>query len=414
MGKLTDVQLKAWVKTGIAIAGKADGGGLTFTLSKAGTAAWALRYRHGGRQLEYSIGRYPDIPLAEVRVIAADLRKRVQRGEDIAAVKQDEKAKAVAGKVKALMQAGTVKALVDDWLKRSLSESQRIRVSSVFQRYVLPEIGTLSPEHVKAFHIDHVLRQTMKAGAPTTANDLLRYLKRLFIYARKRQIISDNPAQDFDLSDAGGKEASRTRALSITEIGKLLASIRECETLGRDNELAFRLLLLLGVRKGELVSAVWNEFDLDAGLWRLPAERSKTKAGITIPLPTLAVRWLKELEVRAADSLWVFPARRIGCRHLGHISADTLNAALYRIDHKLHHFTVHDLRRTLRTQLAAMGVTPHIAERVLNHKVRGVEGVYDRHDYLDERRQALERWAVMLENIEVGGQVVPLHRKKVG
>lgn len=414
MGKLTDVQLKAWVKAGAPIAGKADGGGLTFTLSKAGTAAWVLRYRYGGRQMEYSIGRYPGLPLSEARAIAADLRKRVQQGEDIAVVKQDKKAKAVAGKVKALMQADTVKALVDEWLERALQEPYRTRTASIFKHYVLPEIGALSPEQVKPFHIDHVLRQTVKAGAPTVANDLLRHLKRLFMYARKRQIVSDNPAQDFDLSDAGGKEVARSRVLGIAEIGKFLTAMKECETLGRDNELAFRLLLLLGVRKGEMVSAAWAEFDLDAGLWHLPADRSKTKAKITIPLPPLAVGWLRELEVRAAGYPWVFPARRIGSRRQGHISTDTLNAALSRVEHKLEPFTVHDLRRTVRTQLAALGVAPHIAERVLNHKVRGVEGIYDRHDYLEERRQALEQWAVMLENIEEGGQVVPLRRKKTG
>lgn len=414
MGRLTDVQLRAWVKAGAPIAGKADGGGLTFTLSKAGTATWVLRYRYGGKQMEYSVGRYPDLPLAEARVITADLRKRVQQGEDIACVKQDERAKAIAEKTKAQMQANTVKALADEWMERSLQEPYRSRTASTFRRYVLPEIGALSPEQVTPAHIDHVLRQTVKAGVPTVANDLLRYLKRLFMYARKRHIVSNNPAQDFDLSDAGGKEGSRSRALSIAEIGTFLTTMKECETLGRDNELAFRLLLLLGVRKGELVCAAWAEFDLGAGLWRLPADRSKTKAEITIPLPALAVRWLRELEVRAANSPWVFPSRRVGSRRLGRISTDTLNAALSRLEHTLQAFTIHDLRRTVRTQLAAMGIAPHIAERVLNHKLKGVEGIYDRHDYLEERRQALEQWAVMLANIEEGGQVVPLHRKKAG
>jgi integrase len=172
--------------------------------------------------------------------------------------------------------------------------------------------------------------------------------------------------------------------------------------------LAFRLLLLLGVRKGELVRAQWAEFDLAAGSWTVPDERSKTGAGFVVPLPALAVSWLEELRIRAAGSPWVFPARRTGRRAAPHMAGDTLNVALSRVDHGLPHFTVHDLRRTVRTQLAALGIPPHVAERCLNHKLRGVEGVYDRHDYLDERRAALEQWAAVLSGLDGGAVVVPL------
>jgi integrase len=200
--------------------------------------------------------------------------------------------------------------------------------------------------------------------------------------------------------------------LSLEEIRAFLKALRDCPTLGRDNELAFRLLLLLGVRKSELVGAAWSEFDLDAGLWNLPATRSKTDSAVTIPLPDLAVRWLNELHIRAAGSPWVFPRRRTGKRDRGHISPDTLNVALARVAHSLPHFVVHDLRRTTRTQLSALGVAPHVAERCLNHKQRGVAGVYDRHDYLEERRAALQRWAAVLEAIDGGGEVVPLHGRR--
>lgn len=412
MGKLTDVQIKAWIRKGERIAGKADGGGLTFTLSAAGTAAWVLRYRYGGKQQEYSIGRYPDISLAEARILAGDLRKRIHQGEDIAASKKAAKAKAKEEMLRAAMKADTVRGLAKEWLARTVSESYRPRVERVLELYALPEIGPLPPESVKPSHIDHVLKRAVKAGAPTTANDLLRYLKRLFAFARKRHLVTHNPTQDFDQSDAGGPEEARTRALGIAEIGTFLTAMKQCETLGRDNELAFKLLLLLGVRKGELVAAEWTEFDLEARYWHLPASRSKTSVEITIPLPDLAVCWLEELKVRSAESPWVFPARRIGRRRLGHISADTLNVALSRVEHGLEPFTVHDLRRTVRTQLAALGVPHHIAERVLNHKLKGVAGVYDRHDYLEDRRQALAQWAAMLENIEKGAVVAPLFKRK--
>jgi integrase len=405
MGKLSDVKLRAWVRAGKPIAGKADGDGLTFTLSKNGTAAWVLRYRHASRQREITLGRYPDLGLAAVRIAASKLRLRVTEGEDVSSLRQAERARGA-------IEAHTFDALAREWLGAAVGEKYAARVRRTLERYAFPTIGKLAPNDVHPQHIDRVLRAVVDAGSPTTANDLLRLLKRIFAFARKRRITNDNPAADFNNNDAGGKETARDRALNLDEVRTFFSAMKNCPTLGRDNELAFRLLLLLGVRKAELVCAAWSEFDLAAALWKLPASRSKTGAGVTIPLPMLAVRWLEELRVRAAGSPWVFPARRVGRRDRGHISGDTLNVALSRVTHTLPHFTVHDLRRTTRTQLAALGIAPHVAERVLNHKLRGVAGVYDRHDYLPERRRALEQWAGVLEAIETGGQVVPLHARR--
>lgn len=115
--------------------------------------------------------------------------------------------------------------------------------------------------------------------------------------------------------------------------------------------------------------------------------------GLTLKMMAMfKVSWLKELEVRSYGSEFVFPNRRASKR-FGHISLDTLNAAIQKLfrEEKMQipHFTVHDLRRTCRSLLASQGVAGHVAERCLNHKLKGVEGIYDRYDYLDERREAL-------------------------
>lgn len=97
-----------------------------------------------------------------------------------------------------------------------------------------------------------------------------------------------------------------------------------------------------------------------------------------------------------------------------HISPDTLNVALKRLNlPDIPHFTVHDTRRTARTLLAELGVDRFVAERALNHKVRGVEGIYNRHDYFDERKDALDRWALLLDSIRNGKplNVIGLSRK---
>jgi integrase len=177
----------------------------------------------------------------------------------------------------------------------------------------------------------------------------------------------------------------------------------------RENYLAMALLLVLGVRKGELIGAKWEEFDVANRTWTITPDRTKTKSGVVIPLPEPVLGWLSELSVRACGSEYVFPSRRVSKRR-AYISDDTLNHALsklfgQKVDSKkkayqdilgasgIQHFVVHDFRRTCRSLLAKNGVPPHIAERCLNHKLKGIEGIYDRYDYLEERKQALTQLA---------------------
>jgi integrase len=187
------------------------------------------------------------------------------------------------------------------------------------------------------------------------------------------------------------------------------------------NTHAVKLLLLLACRREELIAAPVAEFDLDGAVWHLPAERTKTGKAIDIPLPRQAVAILREL-VRAGDgSAWLFPARKMQERMVPHIDLNTVGAALNKNvrpamkKQGIPEFTVHDFRRTARTHLAALGVSPYVAERCLNHAVKGVEGIYNRHDFFDERKEALQRWADLLDTCERGGaEVIELKPAKSG
>jgi integrase len=237
----------------------------------------------------------------------------------------------------------------------------------------------------------------------------------------RRRFLLSNPAADFSPRlDAGGTERPQSRALSSDEIAQLFEKIRETPSLGEDNLLAIRLLLALCVRKGELLGARWEEFDLEAlspsgAVWHLPAARTKTEEGLDVPLVPEVLDWLRRLRVLAAGSEYVFPKRRRDPRErVPHVGVDTLNVALQRVKHGLPHFTLHDLRRTARTHLAALGVRREVAERCLGHKLPGVEGTYDRHDYFKDRREALETWTAHLAGIERGERKVePLRRRRL-
>lgn len=173
-------------------------------------------------------------------------------------------------------------------------------------------------------------------------------------------------------------------------------------------------LYLLGTHKTN------NRGHHGKAIWTLPAERTKTGVAINIPLAAPAVECLRKLIELGCSSDYLLPARKRQERMLPHIHENTLNVALSKVRVNLGdmpRFVVHDFRRTARTHLSALGTIPHIAERCLNHKVQGVEGVegiYDRHDYIDERREALTKWAAFLGCCETGKDwnVIPLRGKK--
>lgn len=408
MGKLTDVAIRAWVKAGERFEGRTDGDGLVLTWRPDRTAPhWRLRYRFAGKSRVMNLGSYTDLPLAAARQAAKELRAKIALGHDVAGEKQERKSTALA-RIEAARSVTTVGQLADEYFARMINGRWKHPniVRSRIEKDIKPHLGRLALDAVEPRHIDAMLSAIVKRGAPTIANDVLRWVRRMFDFAIKRQLVRFNPAAAFDLSDADGNEPARERALSRAELVTLFEAMRRAKGFSVENELTVKLLLVLAVRKGELIAARWDEFELDVKVpvWHLPGIRTKTGQPLDIPLPTMAVTWLKKLRELACNADHVLPARKLQSRMLPHVCESTLGVAMGKVKHGLPHFTIHDFRRTARTHLAALGVQPHVAERCLNHKLKGVEGVYNRHDYFDERRKALEAWGKLLLKLEREGQ----------
>ena len=422
MGKLTDIQIRAWIRSGERFEGRSDGDGLYLSFpASASSPVWKFRYRFAGKQRIMNMGGFASLSLAKARETARELSAKVALGHDVAGEKQERKREAI-DKIEAEKAAWTVNQLCDQFYERVILPKWKHAdiVRRRIENDIKPKLGKMKAENVKPRDIDDMLQAIVKRGAPTVANDVLRWTKRIFNFAIKRHIVENNPASALDPSDAGGKEESRERWLTREEIIKLFEAMRDmlgCFSV--ENMYAIRLLLLLAVRKEELVAAPWAEFDLEKAIWHLPEERTKTSAAIDIPLPPMAVETLRELHRLANGSKYVFPARKMQHRMIPHIDLNTLNAALAKhIRPRLkgiENFTIHDFRRTARTHLAALGVDPFVAERCLNHKIKGVEGIYNRHDYFDERKAALNEWAKLLKALEDGRpdyNIIPLKKAK--
>lgn len=395
MGKLTDVALRNWLRSGKPVA-MADGDGLTFTLSAKGTAAWVLRYRIDGVRKEITLGRYPDLTLTKARELATEKRVAVFQGVDVAREKKDRKE--VAG----LASVNIVNALYKEFFARQIEGQRKSpqQVSGVFELHILPVIGTQLVSEVKPADIDRILRLLTERGVFRTAAKALQLTKRLFDFAMKRHLIAANPASPFNWTDIGGKVGPRSRVLSRDEITEFFKGMRVTPNFPQYSAAALKLLLALGVRKMELLKATWDEFDFEDSEWHLPKERTKTAAAIRIPLSPWVLEILKEQKKRGYNE-YVFPVLRLAPgKTTKYMGETTLNHALYMLQSSLESFTVHDLRRTARTHLAVLGVPPYIAEMCLNHKPKGIEAVYNVHDYFNERKDALQSLSDLLECCE--------------
>lgn len=362
------------------------GNGLYFRVSNSASATFEVRYSiHGKRRFITLAKPYPALSLAEARLKAAEIKMMVKEGEDPLEHR----------KLDSVKPFKLLDALAEDWLQEC---DKRIKTASIYRRVykkdISPMIGGIATEKIRPLDIRTVIQTISQSGRPSIANDALNYLKHIFRHGIKLGVVENNPADAFQYVDAGGIEKARQRALSIDEIGELFNVLSaHDDQITRENHLATALLISLACRKMELMASTWSEFDLEKGIWIIPEERTKTGVSIKVPLSTDVVDWLNELKIRSAGSAYVFPNRRKSKR--AYVSPDTLNAAIAKLfkeeKFSFSHFTVHDLRRTARTLLASMQVPPHISERCLNHKIKGVEGVYDQYDYFEERKVALEK-----------------------
>lgn len=410
MGKLEDVELRNWIKAAKPVA-KSDGDGLTFTLSAKGTAAWTLRYRVAGKPKELTLGRYPDISLAKARQIAAARRAEVQQGIDPAAEKRKAEHAAAT--------AWTFRKLADDYFEKV---ADRLAENTIYGRkqqlrdYVYPKIGSIAAADVSPAEIVAIVEATCVKSLHV-ARLVLIAIKEVFAHGIARHVVTQDPCAHIKAKAIiGGTKQQRERVmLTDGEIDAMLAALPQ---LSRPNQLMVRILLATGTRIGELVQAEWKHVDFERAEWTIPVEHSKTKKAFTIPLPSMVAGWFAELQAMAFGSRYVLPirTRNHGSESDAHMEAVTLNAALNELaktlGEKCRRFTPHDLRSTCRSHLGMMGVDVLIAERCLNHSLGGLVAVYDKHDYLPERRRALELWAAKLAAIEAGAafNVLPFKR----
>lgn len=391
MGILNEARLKAWQRAGQPINGKADGDGLTFTLSKGGTATWVFRYRFAGRQRELTLGNYPDMPLATARIAARAARVKVDQGVDVAAEKRTTKQETA--------RAGTFRQLAADYLERAgsgLAPATAKEIGRYLKKDILPRIGHLAAADVSGSDIV-VMIERIASRSDSVARHAFEVVSVIFAHGVAKHFVKSNPCSGLKLAAILGVRPTRRERIKLGE-DELRTLMTKLPDIGKVNALAAKILLATCVRKSELLLAKRAHVDLQASTWTIPDENSKSGKGFVVPIAPTVSEWFRQLLQIKARSDWLLPGLKGK-----HISRCTLNVALGRLE-GLRHFSPHDLRSTARSYLTSrhVGVSIIIAERCLNHSLGGLVAVYDQNDYMEERRHALELWASFLAQAEAG------------
>ncbi len=403
INKLDDADLRRWKAEAKPLA-KPDGGGLVFTVSASGTAAWRLRYRHAGRPRVLTMGRYPDLTLAAARERARRERAKIQEGIDVAAERH--------AKLRDAKMAKTVREVAEDYIAKRfphLAESTVKQRRHHIEDLILPRIGGRAVKDVTPQDIVHLLELLSERKTANVVEVTTTALNEIFKHAQARRTIAANPCTGISPAAITGKPPAPRQRLKLTQT-ELRVVLPELESIGEWNALAVKILLATCVRINELARAQWKDVDLTAGTWTVPDEHSKTRAGFVVPLVPAVVDWFTRLQVLACGSTYVLPARTSQrARKNGgdwHFDQRAVNAMLHklcdRLGARVRRFTPHDLRSTARSYLSDFGVAPIVAERCLNHRLSGMLEIYDQHDYFEERRAALTIWADFLRACESG------------
>lgn len=367
--------------------------GFILRVTKTGHKSFSYRYRFGDKVQRYTIGTFPAISLSKARSIADDLHLKVKQGID----PQEEKLNA-----RAEPRQLTISELSKEYedrhflkLKKTTQDDYRRRINNV----IVPALGDIYVKDLDRITIIDFLEEIAfehgKDGAPIQSNRVRAVLSSMYSFAVDKAICDFNPVQTVKPI---GEEKSRNRVYSEKEI-KLLWEHFCFETEPFSS--VFKMLLITGQRLRETRRMKWKHLKND--IWIIPEEETKASRTHFVPLSTLALKILEERKEISGDSDFVFESPVNPGEPIYWLQNA---AARIRRASKIDDFRIHDLRRTVASFMAEQGVSRTVLGKILNHKGlsgdSSVTAIYDRHEYMDEKKEALDSWANQIDCILTG------------
>ncbi len=350
--------------------------GFGVRISPLGTKSFVLMYRFKGKQRRQTLGRYPIMSLAEARKEAQAILYKSGMGEDPAPLKTNE------------TKPGSFAQVMQDFLimhcERENKPSTVRSTKQLLAREFLPHWKDSHIQEIEKKDVLTILDALVARGVPGTANHAYAAIRKFFAWCNERDLVDQNPCADIKRP---AKIKTRDRVLSYDELTRIWHTVAE---QGYPFCPIVRLLMLTGQRRGEVANMHWAHVDLEARVWELPKEMTKSHRAHIVPLSETCCTIIEGIP--KIHETFLFPAA----------GSDTTTFSGFgkckrRLDMAsgVSDWTLHDLRRTAATGMAQMGIAPHIVEKVLNHATgtfSGVAGVYNRFGYVDEMREALTKW----------------------
>jgi integrase len=357
--------------------------GFGLKVTPKGRKVFIVLYRTGGagsKLRKYTIGPYGRVTLHQARVAAQKVFAAKLEGRDPAAEKRESKRRIVADLVEDLLESFITQRLSQN---RSGAEIARVLRREVGKPWAGRSIHSIAKRDVV-----EVVSAIVQRGAPSAANKTLKSLKTFLRWCVGRAVLDQSPAEGVPLPT---KEVARDQVLDDMELAQVILAARK---IGGPYGAIVELLALTGQRRQEVACLAWEELDLAQQVWTIPKSRTKNGKAHVVHLSrqSLAV-------VQGADRLGPFLFTLLGTKPF-----QDFTRAKRRLDQLsgMTGWRLHDLRRTCVSGMARLGVAPHVADKILNHQagtISGVAAVYQRHEFLVERRAALDLWGAHIDQL---------------
>jgi integrase len=380
-----------------------DASGLYLVIQPSGAKSWAYRYRYVGKSRKLTIGSFPSMDLANARARAAAEGVRVQGGADpatehrVASTAADDFATVAVQfiqryakpKNRGWKETARLVGLIPDPTAPSEDPATFVaHKDGAVKKWGHRKIADITRADINR-HLDGIVDR----GSPIAANRVFAALRKLFGWAETRYALAANPCDRVERPSA---EVSRDRILSDDELRSVWAAAGELDwPFGP----FVHLLALTGQRLNEVAGMSWSELDLEKRLWTLPRGRVKNDKGHEVPLSAQAIKVIKSVpKVGGRDLLF-------STTGTSPISGFSKTKATVDEKSSVTEWTFHDLRRTLASGMARLGINLPVIEKVLNHSsgsFRGIVGIYQRHSFADEKRHALDAWGAHVMRIVKG------------
>ena len=360
--------------------------GFGVKVTPKGRKVFVVLYRTGGagsKLRKYTIGPYGRVTLHQARVAAQKVFAAKLEGRDLAAEKGEARRRIVADRVEDLMETFIVQHVSQN---RSAYEISRLLRREMGRSWTGRSIHEITKRDVV-----EVISAIQQRGAPGTANKSLKVIKTFLRWCVGRAVLDRSPAEGVPLP---AKVVARDRVLTDHELAQIILAARKMS--GPYGGIV-ELLALTGQRREEVAGMPWGELDLHQRVWTLPKSRTKNAKEHALHLSEQSIAVLKRTTVRGPFVFSILGIKPLRGFSLAKRQIDELSGVTG--------WRLHDLRRTCVSGMARLGIAPHVADKILNHQsgtISGVAAVYQRHEFLAERRQALDLWGSHVDKILSG------------